>query len=100
MTRDNLGAGTRTRHWNMLVFAAVVGVLAFVAPVGTAAAETLNATDGPNTIDGRGGDDTLLGKKKPPEDFTTTMPAPVLAEPFVMVRPEIVTSMVAPLLYK
>src|SRR5207253_2698795 len=35
MTRDNLGGDARTRHWNMMVFAAVVGVLAFVAAVGT-----------------------------------------------------------------
>jgi hypothetical protein len=40
MTRDNLGGDARTRHWNMLVFAAVIGVLAFVAAVGTGAAET------------------------------------------------------------
>jgi hypothetical protein len=39
MARDNLD-GAPTRRWNTLVFAAVVGVLAFVAAVGTGAAET------------------------------------------------------------
>jgi len=39
MTRDNIGGG-RTRHWNTLLFTAVVGVLAFVAAAGTGAAET------------------------------------------------------------
>src|SRR5437016_2475156 len=40
MTRANLGGDARTRHWNTMVFAAVVGVLAFVAAVGAGAAET------------------------------------------------------------
>ena len=40
MTRDNLGGDARTLHWNMLAFAAVVGVFAFVAAVGAGAAET------------------------------------------------------------
>jgi hypothetical protein len=40
MTRDNLGAGARTRHWNRLAFTAVLSVLAAVGPVGTGAAET------------------------------------------------------------
>src|SRR5467141_790112 len=40
MTRDNLGGGGRRRQWNMLVYAAVVGVVAFVAVAGASAAET------------------------------------------------------------
>ncbi len=40
MTRDNLGGRARARHWNTLVFAAVVGVLAFVAAARISAAET------------------------------------------------------------
>jgi hypothetical protein len=41
MTRENnLGGGPPTRHWNTLGFAAVVGVLAFVAAAGTSAGET------------------------------------------------------------
>jgi len=40
MTRGNLGGGARMRHLDRRVFAAVLGVVAYVMAAGTAAAET------------------------------------------------------------